>query len=284
MTAAVRPYRSVLYIPGSKARALEKARSLATDAIIFDLEDAVAPDEKAAARVLLAETLTPSAYGARAVLLRVNGLDTEWGAGDLEAAGGMALDAVLLPKVNGPADVDAAAAMAPGATFWAMIETAEGVLNALAIARHPKMAGFVMGTNDLMKEIGAAPKPGRGPLQAALQMALMAARAAGIVCIDGVYNAFRDDEGLRAECEEGRDLGMDGKSLIHPAQIDIANAVFSPSKAEVEGAERIIAAHEAALAEGEGVAVLDGRIVENLHVETANRVLAKARAIAEAGA
>jgi len=284
MTAAVRPYRSVLYIPGSKARALEKARGLATDAIIFDLEDAVAPDEKAAARALLAETLTPGAYGVRAVLLRVNGLDTEWGAGDLEAAGGMALDAVLLSKVNGPADVDAAAAKAAGVTFWAMIETAEGVLNALAIAKHPKMAGFVMGTNDLMKEIGAAPKPGRGPMQAALQMALLAARAAGIVCIDGVYNAFRDDEGLRAECEEGRDLGMDGKSLIHPAQVDIANAVFSPSEAEVEGAERIIAAHEAALAEGQGVAVLDGRIVENLHVETAHRVLAKARAIAEAGA
>ena len=276
-----RPFRSVLYIPGSKARALEKARALPADAIIFDLEDAVAPEEKPAARALLAETLTPGAYGARTVLLRVNALDSDWGEADLRAAAGMAVDGILLPKVNGPADVNAAGAVAATLPFWAMIETAEGVLNAASIAAHPRMAGFVMGTNDLLKELGAAPLPGRGPMATALQLALLAARAAGIVCVDGVYNAFRDEEGLRAECEAGSDLGMDGKSLIHPAQIAIANAVFAPSDSDIEAAGRVIAAHEEALARGEGVAVLDGRIVENLHVVTAKRVLAKASAIAE---
>lgn len=279
-----RPYRSVLYIPGSKPRALEKARSLPTDAIIFDLEDAVAPDEKPAARTLLAETLTPGAYGERTVLVRPNGLDTDWGADDLRAAAGMALDGILLPKVNGAADVEAAAAIAPDAVFWAMIETCGGVLGALEIARHPKMAGFVLGTNDLMKELGAAPRPDRWPLHTALQTALLAARAAGIPCIDGVYNAFRDEDGLRAECAAGRDMGMDGKSLIHPAQIDIANEEFAPSETDVAEAQRIISAHEAALAKGQGVAVLDGKIVENLHVVTANRVLAMARTISGDGA
>jgi len=284
MVDMARPFRSVLYIPGSKARALEKAKSLPADAIIFDLEDAVAPEEKCTARALLADTLTSGAFGARTVLVRVNGLETDWGEADLRAAADMAVDGILLPKVNRPADVNAAGAVVAATPFWAMIETAEGVLNAPAIANHPRIAGFVLGTNDLLKELGAAPLPGRGPLATALQTALLAARAAGIVCIDGVYNAFRDEAGLRAECEAGRDLGMDGKSLIHPAQVEIANAVFAPSGDDIEAAGRVIAAHEAALAKGEGVAVLDGRIVENLHVETANRVLAKARAIAEAQA
>ncbi|MDJ1007683.1 MAG: CoA ester lyase [Paracoccaceae bacterium] len=275
-----RPFRSVLYIPGSKARALEKARGLPADAIIFDLEDAVAPDEKPAARALLAETLKPGAFGSRATLLRVNGLDTGWGEDDLVVARSMAVDAVLLPKVNGPCDVDAAAELAPDALFWAMIETAEGVLNALAIAKHPRIRGFVLGTNDLLKELGAQPVAGRASLSMALQTALLAARSAGIPCVDGVYNAFRDEAGLTAECVQGRDFGMDGKTLIHPAQIDIANAVFAPSETDIAEARRVIAAHESAIADGEGVAVLDGKIVENLHVETANRVLAKARAIA----
>lgn len=283
MDDSSRPVRSVLYIPGSKERALEKAKSLDADAIIFDLEDAVAPGEKAAARSLLGTSLTAGAYGERLVLLRVNGLDTEWGGDDLRAAADMAVDAVLLPKVNGPADVDAAARLAPDTLFWAMIETAEGALDALAIARHPKMAGFVMGTNDLLKELGAVVRPDRLAMMTALQTALMAARAVGIPCVDGVFNAFRDETGLRLECEQGRDLGMDGKTLIHPAQIEIANEVFAPGDAEIEEAKAIIAAHEAALAEGQGVAVLDGRIVENLHVESANRVLAKARAIGERG-
>ena len=284
MASQNRPVRSMLYIPGSKARALEKAKGLAADAIIFDLEDAVAPDEKPAARELLAETLTDGAYGARVILLRVNGLDTSWGADDLSAGAAMAVDALLLPKVNGPADVDAARAHAPEATFWAMIETAEGVLNAQAIAKHPAMAGFVLGTNDLAKELGCQTGGDRMAMMTSLQMALLAARAGGILCVDGVYNAFKDEEGLRAECEQGLALGMDGKTLIHPAQLEVANAVFAPSPEDVAQAERLITAHEEALARGEGVAVLDGRIVENLHVETAQATLAKARAIAEMGA
>ncbi|MEL7462376.1 MAG: CoA ester lyase [Pseudomonadota bacterium] len=281
MHPSSRPVRSMLYIPGSKVRALEKAKTLGADAIIFDLEDAVAPDEKPAARDLLGEVLTAGAYGARMTVLRVNGLDTEWGADDLAASAAMAVDAVLLPKVNGPDDVDAAALHAPKAVFWAMIETAEGVLKALSIAKHPKMGGFVLGTNDLAKELGCATGGNRMPLMASLQMALLGARAAGISCVDGVYNAFKDDAGLKVECEQGAMLGMDGKTLIHPAQLDIANAVFAPSEADIEQAERTIAAHKAAVAAGEGVAVLDGKIVENLHVVTAEATLAKARAIAE---
>ncbi|MEL7104410.1 MAG: CoA ester lyase [Pseudomonadota bacterium] len=281
MHPSSRPVRSMLYIPGSKARALDKAKTLSADAIIFDLEDAVAPDEKPAARDLLGEVLTAEAYGARMTVLRVNGLDTEWGADDLAASAAMAVDAVLLPKVNGPDDVDAAALHAPKAVFWAMIETAEGVLNALSIAKHPKMGGFVLGTNDLAKELGCATGGNRMPLMASLQMALLGARAGGIFCVDGVYNAFKDDAGLKEECEQGAMIGMDGKTLIHPAQLDIANAVFAPSEADIEQAERTIAAHKAAVAAGEGVAVLDGKIVENLHVVTAEATLAKARAIAE---
>lgn len=281
MHDAAQPLRSVLYIPGSKPRALEKAKELSADALILDLEDAVAPEEKASARATLVDALTQGAYGAKLVLLRVNGLDTEWGADDLRASVSMAIDGVLLPKVDGPADIDVAADLAGDASFWAMIETAEGVLNAQSIAAHARMAGFVLGTNDLLKELGAAARSDRMPLMASLQIALLAARAAGIPCIDGVFNAFRDEDGLRAECQQGRDLGMDGKTLIHPAQLEVANAVFAPSEADIAHAEAIIAAHNAALARGEGVAVLDGRIVENLHVVSANRILAKARAIGE---
>lgn len=280
MHATSRPVRSMLYIPGSKARALDKAKTLAADAIIFDLEDAVAPAEKHGARDLLAEYLTSNAYGARMTLLRVNGLDTVWGADDLATGADLSVDAILLPKVNNAADVDAAAALAPGAMFWAMIETAEGVLNALSIAKHPKMGGFVLGTNDLAKELGCATGGNRMPLMASLQMALLGARAGGIACVDGVYNAFKDDEGLRVECEQGAAIGMDGKTLIHPAQLEVANSVFAPSQADIEHAERVIEAHQTALAAGEGVAVLDGKIVENLHVVTAEATLAKARAIA----
>lgn len=283
MQPTSRPVRSMLYIPGSKERALEKAKTLSADAIIFDLEDAVAPNEKPAARGLMAETLTPGAYGARITLLRVNGLDTQWGAEDLVAGAEMAVDAILLPKVNGPEDIDAAASHAPEATFWAMIETAEGVWNAPSIAKHPKMGGFVLGTNDLAKELGCATGGNRMPLMASLQMSLLGARAGGIPCVDGVYNAFKDDEGLKVECEQGAMLGMDGKTLIHPAQLAVANKVFAPSEADIAQAERVIEAHRAALSAGDGVAVLDGKIVENLHVVSAEATLAKARAISEMG-
>jgi len=287
MDRQIRPYRSVLYIPGSKARALEKARGLPVDAIIFDLEDAVAPDEKLAARALLAETLSSGGYGPRAMIVRVNGADTPWGAGDIAALAALGPDAILLPKVNGRRDVAGAAdtlGAIPGAArtmIWAMIETPQGVLNAAEIARAPRMGGFVMGTNDLAKDLGSRT---RAALTTALQHCLLAARAAGIVCVDGVHNAFRDEEGLARECREGRDFGFDGKTLIHPAQIAAANAAFAPSEAEIALAERQIAAHEAAEAAGEGVAVVDGRIVERLHVATARATLAKARAITALGA
>ena len=282
---STRPYRSVLYIPGSKERALEKAMGLATDAIIFDLEDAVAPDEKPAARDLLARVLTDWDFGARARIVRINGFDTEWGRADAHAmdraiAGGAKIDAVLIPKVNRAADLDAVAEVVPGADLWAMMETGLGMLNAGEIAAHPRLRGMVMGTNDLAKELGSRFRADRLPLQAGLGLCLLAARAHGRVIVDGVYNAFKDDEGLRAECEQGRDMGFDGKTLIHPAQLDIANAAFAPSEAELALAHRQIEAYEAAKAAGQGVAVVDGKIVENLHIVTANALIAKARAIA----
>lgn len=287
MDDAARPWRSVLYIPGSKPRALEKARGLPADAIIFDLEDAVAADGKANARRLLADTLAEGGYGPRAGMVRINGLDTEWGAADLDEIARARPAAVLLPKVNGPQDVEVLARRLDArpetaeTRIWAMMETPLSALNAAAIAAAPRLAGFVMGTNDLAKDLGARFRPDRLPLMTALRLCLLAARAHGLVAIDGVYNAFREADGLRAECEQGRDLGFDGKSLIHPDQLAIANEVFAPSAAEIDLARRQIAAFEAAEAAGQGVAVLDGRIVENLHVVTAKATLAKAEAIAK---
>ncbi len=281
MQASERPWRSVLYIPGSKERALVKARSLPVDAIIFDLEDAVAPDEKAQARQTLADALAEGGYGSRVRIVRVNGLDTAWGAEDAAAVAGMECDAVLLPKVEAPDDIERLVALIPDLPVWAMMETPGGCLNAAAIAPHPKLQGFVMGTNDLAKDLGARGRPDRLPMMTALQMCLMAARSNGLVCVDGVYNAFRDAEGLRAECEQGRDLGMDGKTLIHPAQVEITNQVFGPSAEDLALARRQIEAFDEAVARGEGVAVLDGKIVENLHVATARATLAKAGIIAE---
>jgi (3S)-malyl-CoA thioesterase len=274
-----RPYRSVLYIPGSKERALDKATTLDVDAIIFDLEDAVAPDEKAAARGTLAAALADKDYGRRLRIVRINALDTEWGRADAEAVRGMACDAVLLPKVDGPEQIEALAAITGDLPVWAMMETPRAMLNAAAIAAHPKLAGFVMGTNDLAKDLQTRFRSDRLPLLTALSLCVLAAKAEGIVIVDGVYNAFKDEDGLRAECEQGRDLGMDGKTLIHPAQVAIANTVFAPSEAEIDLARRQIAAFEAAEAAGQGVAVVDGRIVENLHVVTARQTLAKAEAI-----
>ncbi len=281
MDVVTRPWRSVLYIPGARERALEKARTLPVDAIIFDLEDAVAPGEKVTARDTLARALAAGGFGGRARLVRINGLDTEWGDDDAVAAAAMDSDAVLVPKVESPTMLNAVAERAPGRRLWAMIETPAGVLNAAAIAAHPLLEGFVLGTNDLAKDLNARFRPDRLPMMAALQTTLLAARASGKVCVDGVYNAFKDEDGLRAECEQGRDLGMDGKSLIHPAQVAVANAVFGPSEEELDLARRQIEAFDAAIATGQGVAVVDGRIVENLHVATARAVLDKARAIAE---
>ncbi len=282
-----RPYRSVLYIPGSKERALDKARGLAADAIIFDLEDAVTPAEKESARGLLARKLCEADYGRRARVLRINDFDTPWGEADLTALAPARPDAVLLPKVGGKTDIEALARRMdalPGyedSVIWAMMETAEGVLNAREIAKGPRMGGFVLGTNDLAKELNCRNRADRLPLLSSLQLCLLAARAGGLLCIDGVYNAFSDTDGLAAECAQGRDMGFDGKTLIHPAQIATANRAFAPSEDEIALSRRQIAAYEAAEAEGQGVAVVDGRIVENLHVATARQTLAKAEAIGE---
>lgn len=276
----LRPYRSVLYIPGSKERALEKARELPADAIIFDLEDAVAAEEKPAARALLASVLAAQDYGGRARIVRVNGLDTPWGRDDIAAFAGAEIDALLIPKVGSAADLDAVAALAPERALWAMMETPAAMLNAAGIAAHPRLAGMVMGTNDLAKDLGARFRPDRLPLLTGLGLCLIAAKAHGRIIVDGVYNAFRDAAGLAAECAQGRDMGFDGKTLIHPAQIEIANAAFAPSEAEIDLARRQIAAFAAAEAAGQGVAVVDGRIVETLHVATARQTLARAEAIA----
>lgn len=280
MTATNRPLRSVLYIPGSKPRALDKARGLACDAVIFDLEDAVSPDEKIAARETLAEALAEGGYGARMRVVRINGLDTEWGADDARAAAAMNPDAILLPKVGSPADLEALAEIVGDIPLWAMMETPGAMLNAAAIAGHRQSQAMVMGTNDLAKDLQTRFRPDRLPLMTGLGLCLLAAKAHGVAIIDGVYNAFKDEDGLRAECEQGRDMGFDGKTLIHPAQLDIANAAFTPSEEEAALARRQIDAYEEAQAAGQGVAVVDGKIVENLHVATARETLAKLAAIA----
>lgn len=274
-----RPYRSVLYIPASNTRALEKAKTMAVDAIIFDLEDAVAVEEKDNARAILTETLTKGGFGSRMRIVRINALDTAWGADDAHAVIGMDADAVLLPKVDGPADLDTLSAITGDMPIWAMMETPRGMLNAAEIAAHPLLAGFVMGTNDLAKDLQCRFRADRLPLMTSLGLCLLAAKSEGVVIVDGVYNAFKDEDGLRAESEQGRDMGFDGKTLIHPAQVAIANEVFAPTQNEIDLARRQIAAFEEATTLGQAVAVVDGRIVENLHVATAREILAKAQAI-----
>ncbi len=280
MAKITRPLRSVLYIPGSKERALEKARGLACDAIIFDLEDAVTPDEKPAARATLAEALETGGYGNRLKVIRINGLDTPWGMDDAKAAAQMDADAILLPKVGGPADLDALAKIVGDIPLWAMMETPGAMLNAPAIAAHPQLQAMVMGTNDLAKDLQTRFRTDRLPLIAGLGLCLLAAKAHECAIIDGVYNAFKDDVGLKIECDQGRDMGFDGKTLIHPSQLDVANAAFSPSQEEADTARRQIAAFDEIEASGQGVAVVDGKIVENLHVATARETLAKLDAIA----
>jgi len=279
MDPRTRPYRSVLYIPGSKERALDKARGLPVDAVIFDLEDAVTVEEKVNARETLKAALAQGGYGDRVRIVRINGLDTEWGADDARAVGDMDADVVLLPKVESAAQLDALAAITGDLPIWAMMETPSGMLNAAQIAAHPLLTGMVMGTNDLAKELQTRPRADRLPFITSLGLCLLAAKAEGVIIVDGVYNAFKDAEGLAAECEQGRDMGFDGKTLIHPAQVDVANTAFAPSEAEVDLARRQIAAFEETEASGQGVAVVDGKIVENLHVATARETLAKAEAI-----
>ncbi len=279
-----RPRRSALYMPGSKPRALEKARGLAADVLILDLEDAVVPAEKPAARQTVAEAVRARAFGRREVVIRVNGLDTPWGADDLAMAADCRPDAILVPKVGAASALgDAEMRIGTGAEpipLWAMIETPQGVLHIREIVRSsPSLACLVMGTNDLAAELRAVQTPDRAPLLTALGTCVLAARAGGLAILDGVHNAFRDLDGLRTACRQGREMGFDGKTLIHPDQLAIANEVFGPSPEEIETAEKDLAAFAEAEAAGQGVAVVDGRIVENLHAATARRLLAQAEAI-----
>ncbi|NOX41592.1 MAG: CoA ester lyase [Alphaproteobacteria bacterium] len=290
MEPQIKPYRSLLYIPGSRERALVKATSLPADGIIFDLEDAVAMDEKANARGLVAETLERRDYGTRGLMVRVNGRGTGLEIDDLAAICAVGPEAILLPKVQSGDDIrwlEAQLAQHPNCAetaIWAMMESPLGVLNAQDIAAaSPRLKGFVVGSNDLVKDLSARHVEDRAPIMTSLSLCLLAARAYGLVCVDGVYNAYKDVEGLRQHCVQGRDMGFDGKSLIHPAQLEVANEVFAPSEAEIELARRQIAAFEAAQAEGLGIAVLDGSIVENLHVVTAKRLLARAEAVGVIG-
>lgn len=283
---ALRPRRSVLYMPGANERALEKAKTLPADALILDLEDAVAPDAKAAARDRVCAAAASGEYGHREVTIRVNGLDTPWHADDLRAAAQAGPDAVVVPKVNSAAEVHAierglAAAGAPDRTaIWAMVETPVAMLHAEEIARaSERLTVLVMGTNDLAKELHAEHVPGRAPLLGGLSLCLLAARATGRVILDGVYNDVADLAGFEAECVQGRQFGFDGKTLIHPGQLEPCNRVFAPSPDEVDRSRRIIEAFQQARAEGRGVVTVDGRMIENLHVDNAHRVLALAEAI-----
>jgi citrate lyase subunit beta/citryl-CoA lyase len=285
--ADFRPRRSVLYMPGANERALEKAKGLAADAIIFDLEDAVAPDAKAEARERVCAAVTSGEYGHRELTIRVNGLDTQWHAEDLAAAAKAGPSAVVVPKVNSASEVAAieeglVAAGAPDhTTIWAMVETPIAMLHCEEIASaSDRLSVLVMGTNDLAKELHAHHVPGRQPLLTGLGLCLLAARATGKVILDGVYNDIKDEAGFEAECLQGLQMGFDGKTLIHPSQLEPCNRVFAPSEADIEQSRKVIAAFEEAEAEGRGVVTVDGRMIENMHVENARRVLAMADAIA----
>jgi citrate lyase subunit beta / citryl-CoA lyase len=277
----LRPRRSVLFVPGSNPRALDRARAVPADALIFDLEDAVAPAAKEEARSAVAAALAAGGYGACERVLRVNALDTPWGHADLAAAATMPLDAVLLPKVDSPDRVRLSSRLLqalgapPERWVWCMIETPHGVMNSREIAAaSPRLAALVMGTADLANDLHALPSVDRLPLLPALGLVLLAARAHGLTALDGVHLDLADDEGFVRACRQGRELGFDGKTLIHPKQIEAANAAFAPSAEEVSWSRRVIAAHEAAVARGQGVTLVDGKLVESLHVEHARRIVA----------
>ncbi len=286
MSKTARPRRSVLYMPGSNARALEKGRTLAADGLILDLEDAVAPDAKEMARQQIGAALKAGGYGARELIVRVNGLESPWGYDDIVAAAGFGADAVLLPKVESAgavhqAETNMEASGAPEAlSIWCMMETPLGMLHAEEIAGASRRVGaLVMGTSDLAKDLYAAHTRDRLPMITALGLCMLAARAAGVAILDGVHLDLADDEGFAYSCRQGKELGFDGKTLIHPKTIDVANEVFGPSEEEVEWSRTIIAAHAEAEKEGKGIVVVDGKLIENLHVLNAERVVAMAEAI-----
>jgi citrate lyase subunit beta/citryl-CoA lyase len=287
MNDVLRPRRSVLYMPGANERALEKAKGIPADTLIFDLEDAVALDAKDEARDRVCAAASSGEYGAKEIVIRVNAIGTQWHDADLAAAAKAAPDAVLVPKVNSAAEVatlvDAleAGGAPPSTKLWAMLETPVAVTNAVEICTaSERLAVLVMGTNDLAKELHAVVRPGRLSLQYGLQACVLAARLADKVILDGVYNAIRDAEGFRAECEQALEFGFDGKTLIHPGQVEPCNEVFAPGDDEIASSREIIAAFEAAEAEGLGVVTVNGRMIENLHVDNARRILALADAIA----
>ena len=291
----IRPRRSVLYMPGANARALEKARTLPCDAVILDLEDAVAPGAKEMARQQVMTAVGAGGFGAREVIVRINGLDTVWWRDDLAAAAKVNPDGILVPKVSKPAHLQAVAgrlndlAADRKIKLWAMIETPLAIVNAAEIAAtahdaETRLDGFVMGTNDLAKETRAKLKPGRAPMVPWLATAILAAHAYGIDILDGVHNDIADEEGFRRECAQGRDMGFDGKTLIHPDQIAPCNAAFSPSEAEIAQARKIIAAFELPENQAKGVVQLDGRMVERMHADMALRTVAIADALTSASA
>ncbi len=287
----VRPRRSVLYMPGSNARALDKARDLPADVLILDLEDAVAPEAKGMARGLIKKALE-AGFGGREVLVRINGLDTRWWVDDLHAVAACQPDAVLVPKISDPHQLQDLAARIvdmgtdPHIRVWAMMETPLAMLNVAAIAAaaqdsETRLAGFVMGTNDLAKDTRARIVPGRAPMLPWLMSCVAAARAYGLDILDGVYNDLGNAEGFAAECRQARDLGFDGKTLIHPRQIETCNAAFSPAPEEVEAARKIIAAFDLPENRDKGVIQIEGRMVERLHAEMARRIVEIADAIAQ---
>ncbi len=287
--AIIRPRRSVLYMPGANAKALEKAKSLAADCLIFDLEDAVAPEAKMVAREAVAKTVQAGGYGAREIIVRINGLGTPWAHEDLAAVLAAGPDGVLFPKIDGAEDVRAARAaiLAHGGAadlpFWVMIETPRALLALPEIAEAGQafgLSGFVAGTNDLAKDLRVAATPDRAALQTALSLMVIAARAFGLAVLDGVYNAIEEKEGFWTQCRQGQQLGFDGKTLIHPSQIETANAVFSPAPEEIAWAHKVIAAFAAPEHAGRGVIKIDGKMAELLHLQEAKRVAALAARIA----
>ena len=288
-TPSDRPRRSVLYMPAANARALEKAKTIPADALIFDLEDAVAPDAKDVARAQACDAARSGEYGNREITIRCNGLDTPWGADDLAAAATSGAAAVVIPKVGSAAYLDRVShaldtAGAPAELrIWAMVETPTAIFDIRSIAAHPRVEVLVIGTNDLAKELRAAQVPGRHPLLPHLATALLGAREAGVAILDGVYNDVQDADGFRAECEQGAQMGFDGKTLVHPSQVEPANEVWAPTPDQIEFARRVIDAFDEAAAEGRGVITVDGRMIEHLHVADARRTLAVADAIAALG-
>jgi citrate lyase subunit beta/citryl-CoA lyase len=288
MSAPIRLRRSVLYLPGSNPRALDKARTLPADGLIFDLEDAVAPEAKETARANVAAALSEGGYAPREVILRVNGLDTAWGHADLASAATLPIAAVLLPKIESADRVRLTVSLLdtlgapPELSVWCMIETPLGVLKAAEMAgASPRLAALVLGTSDLTKDLNASETRDRLPLMTALGLVLLAARAHGSAVLDGVQLDLADMAGFAAFCRQGRELGFDGKTLIHPTQIEAANAAFAPSEDEVARARRLVAAYAEGVAAGKGAIRHEGRLVEALHVEAARRTLALAEAIAE---